>query len=51
MLSTIATGSLGRIPTATGIVHGYTLAFGVSAGLAQELGAQLGLPVVLIETD
>ena len=33
VLSTIATGSLGRIPTAVSIVHGYTLAFGASAGL------------------
>ena len=33
VLSTIATGSLGRIPTPVSIVHGYTLAFGASAGL------------------
>jgi EmrB/QacA subfamily drug resistance transporter len=33
ILSTIATGAIGTIPTATGIVHGYTLAFGASAGL------------------
>ena len=33
LLSTIATSSLGRIPTATSVVHGYTLAFGVSAGI------------------
>ena len=33
LLSTIATGSLGRIPTATSVVHGYTVAFGVSAGV------------------
>ena len=33
LLSTIATSSLGRIPTATSVVHGYTVAFGVSAGI------------------
>ena len=33
LLSTIATSSLGRVPTATSVVHGYTLAFGVSAGI------------------
>jgi EmrB/QacA subfamily drug resistance transporter len=33
LLSTIATSAVGRIPTAANVVHGYTLAFGVSAGL------------------
>ena len=33
LLATIATGAIGRIPTATSVVHGYTLAFGVSAGI------------------
>ena len=33
LLSTIATSAVGRIPTAASVVHGYTLAFGVSAGL------------------
>ncbi|HEX4035461.1 MAG TPA: MFS transporter [Solirubrobacteraceae bacterium] len=33
VLSTIATSSLGRVPTPVAVVHGYTLAFGASAGL------------------
>jgi EmrB/QacA subfamily drug resistance transporter len=33
LLSTIATSAVGRVPTAVSVVHGYTLAFGVSAGL------------------
>jgi hypothetical protein len=33
VLSTIATGAVGRVPTAVSVVHGYTLAFGASAGL------------------
>jgi EmrB/QacA subfamily drug resistance transporter len=33
VLSTIATGAVGRIPTAVAIVHGYTLAFWAAAGL------------------
>jgi hypothetical protein len=44
VLSTIATGAIGAVPTATSIVHGYTLAFGASAGLfALGAVAALGL--------
>ena len=42
ILSTIATSSLGLIPTPASIVHGYTLAFGASAGLFG-LGAVVSL--------